>query len=183
MKAVLEGLLFMAGDEGLKVEKISKILNIPDEKTILLLEELSNDYSSDNHGIQVKRFGSTFKFVTKEKFVNYYKMLTDETVNEKLSSSALEVLAIVAYNGPVTRVTIDEIRGVSCAHIVRKLVFRNLIKEAGRSDLPGKPILYEVTDQFLDYFGLKSTADLPKIDFVQNNEEVELFNSKYKEEI
>ena len=76
---------------------------------------------------------------------------------------------------------LDEIRGVSCAHIVRKLIYRNLIKEVGKSDLPGRPILYGVTDQFLDYFGLKSLDELPPINLESNNEEVPLFESKYTE--
>ena len=78
---------------------------------------------------------------------------------------------------------IDEIRGVSSAHIVRKLVFRNLIKEVGRSELPGRPILYGVTDQFLDYFGLKTTEDLPKVEVVSDDTEMDLFDSRYHEDV
>ena len=78
---------------------------------------------------------------------------------------------------------VDEIRGVNSAHLIRKLVFKNFIHEVGRSDLPGRPILYGVTDQFLDYFGLKSTKDLPELKEIEEPEETELFNSKYKEEI
>ena len=107
--------------------------------------------------------------------------MVDEEASETLSNSALETLAIIAYNEPITRVTIDEIRGVSSAHIVRKLVFKNLIKEVGKSELPGRPILYGVTDQFLDYFGLSSTKELPKIEIEENFEEKELYDSKYNE--
>ena len=120
--------------------------------------------------------------MTKEEHSKYYKKLVDEDISDSLSNSALEILAIVAYNQPITRVTIDEIRGVSCAHIVRKLVMKNLIKEVGRSELPGRPLLYGVTDQFLDYFGLKSLDDLPEIKVETESGEKELFDSKYKEE-
>lgn len=181
-KAVLEGLLFVSGDEGVTKEKIESILEISEDEFYELLSELLNDYSSDERGITINKFGDVYKLVTKREHAYYYKKIVDGEVNEKLSSSALETLSIIAYNGPITRVMIDEIRGVSSAHIIRKLVFKNLVKDVGRSELPGKPILYGVTDQFLDYFGLKSLDELPKIEVEENNGEAELYDSKYKEE-
>lgn len=181
-KAVLEGLLFVSGDEGLTIEKIKTTLEIEEEEAFKLITELLNDYSNDDRGITINKFGDIYKLVTKREHSEYYKKIVDGEVSETLSNSALETLSIIAYNGPITRVAIDEIRGVSSAHIVRKLVFKNLIKEMGRSELPGRPILYGVTDQFLDYFGLKSIEDLPKIEFEEKTDEIELYNSKYKEE-
>ena len=101
-----------------------------------------------------------------------------------LSGAALETLAIIAYNQPITRVEVDEIRGVSSVHHVRKLLLKNLIREMGKSDLPGRPMSYGVTDEFLDYFGLSSIEDLPKIKIedISENEQVDLFGSKYKEQ-
>ncbi|HIQ91196.1 MAG TPA: SMC-Scp complex subunit ScpB [Candidatus Coprosoma intestinipullorum] len=182
LKAVLEGLLFVAGDDGVSASKLAEIMEIDSSEVLKLIDELSEDCKSESRGVQVKQFGDLYKFVTKEEHSKYYKKLVDEDISDSLSNSALEILAIVAYNQPITRVTIDEIRGVSCAHIVRKLVMKNLIKEVGRSELPGRPLLYGVTDQFLDYFGLKSLDDLPEIKVETESEEKELFDSKYKEE-
>lgn len=182
LKAVLEGLLFVAGDDGISLDKLAEIMEINKDDVSKLLEELGDDCKSESRGVQVKQFGDLYKFVTKEEHSKYYKKLVDEDISDSLSNSALEILAIVAYNQPITRVTIDEIRGVSCAHIVRKLVMKNLIKEVGRSELPGRPLLYGVTDQFLDYFGLKSLDDLPEIKVETESGEKELFDSKYKEE-
>ncbi len=98
----------------------------------------------------------------------------------------METLAIIAYNEPVTRMQIDELRGVSTVQIIRKLVAKGFIKESGRSNLPGRPILYETTSEFLDYFGLNSIDDLPDMrDFItqdENEDEVDLYHSKYKEQ-
>lgn len=182
LKAVLEGLLFVAGDDGVSASKLAEIMEIDSSEVLKLIDELSEDCKSESRGVQVKQFGDLYKFVTKEEHSKYYKKLVDEDISDSLSNSALEILAIVAYNQPITRVTIDEIRGVSCAHIVRKLVMKNLIKEVGRSELPGRPLLYGVTDQFLDYFGLKSFDDLPEIKVETESGEKELFDSKYKEE-
>lgn len=179
MKAVLEGLLFVSGDEGISQEQLENVLSLPKEEVEKLIEELKTDYA--NRGMMIESFGSKFKFVTRKEHAEYYKKLFNNEDNGNLSPSALETLAIIAYNEPVTRVMIDEIRGVSSAHIVRKLVFRNLIQEKGRSNLPGRPILYGVTDEFLDYFGLNSTNDLPKVPEIEEEKEEDLFSSKYTE--
>lgn len=183
MKAILEGLLFVSGDDGLSEKQMLSVLEITKQQLDKLIEELSNDYNNEDRGLNIESLGGKLKLVTKKKHAPYYKKLfTDEETNT-LTPSALETLAIIAYNEPVTRVVVDEIRGVSSAHIIRKLVFMNFVKEVGRSELPGRPILYGVTDEFLDYFGLNSTKDLPVIEFEDTNEETELFTSKYKENI
>lgn len=181
-KAILEGLLFVSGDDGLTKDKVKFVLDVDDEEFDSIMSELLEDYSSDDRGITINKFGDIYKLITKREHSDYYKKLVDGEVSESLSNSALETLSIIAYNGPVTRVMVDEIRGVSSAHIIRKLVFKNLIKVVGRSDLPGKPLLYGVTEQFLDYFGLKSIEDLPKVEFEGEKAETELYDSKYTEE-
>ena len=183
LEAILEGLLFVSGEDGISKDKIISILEITEDEADNLINKLLDNYNDDSRGITIKKVGDEYKLVTKKEHAEYYKKLVDNEVSETLSNSALETLAIIAYNEPITRIAVDEIRGVSSAHIMRKLVFKNLIKEVGRSDLPGKPILYGVTDQFLDYFGLNSTKDLPKIEFEENFEETELYDSKYNEEI
>ena len=115
----------------------------------------------------------------------YYQKLLENKETHSLSQAALETLAIVAYNQPLTRIQIDQLRGIASAQMVRKLVAKGFIKESGRSSLPGRPILYETTSDFLDYFGLASIEELPDMrDFLSGEEqdkEVDLYESKYKE--
>ena len=100
-----------------------------------------------------------------------------------LSQAALEILAIVAYNEPITRAKIDEMRGVDSVFVLRKLLAKGLLKEAGKSDLPGHPILYKTTDDFLDYFGLSTKEDLPDISQIEvTDQEKDLFRSNYHDE-
>ena len=116
--------------------------------------------------------------------VESFKKLLENPKNNTLSNQALETLAIIAYNEPITRLDVDEMRGVDSVYVMRRLLAKGLIKECGRSDKPGHPILYKTTDEFLDYFGLSSKEDLPKIDILEeaNNEDKDLFKSTYKEQ-
>ena len=188
LKAVIEGLLFVVGDDGLGLEEISKILEISKDETKELIKELQNDYQSDSRGIRIDFLGDKLKLTTKKEHNMYYQKLLTTEDNTTLSQAALETLAIIAYNQPITRVKVDELRGISNTHIIRKLVAKGLIKESGRSNMPGRPILYETTSEFLDYFGLSSIDNLPDMrDFLEEEEkdtedEVDLYQSKYKEE-
>lgn len=188
LKAVIEGLLFVVGDDGLDLDEISKILEISKDETKELIKELQNDYQSSDRGIRIDFLGDKLKLTTKKEHNMYYqKLLTTEDTNT-LSQAALETLAIIAYNQPITRVKVDELRGISNNHIIRKLVAKGLIKEGGRSNMPGRPILYETTSEFLDYFGLSSIDELPDMrEFLEEEEketedDVDLYQSKYKEE-
>jgi segregation and condensation protein B len=121
---------------------------------------------------------------TKPEHKEYYQRLVEENDSNKLSNAALETLAIIAYNEPITRLDIDELRGVSSSHIIRKLIAKDLIKEVGRADTIGRPILYGITNDFLDYFGLSSKEDLPQIKELNEaieKEETDLFLSRYQE--
>ena len=182
LKAVLEGLLFVVGDEGISKDRLLKILNISLDELDKIVKEYSEDLRSSDRGLTLEIFNGNYKLVTKKEHSEYYKMLVDEEVSDTLSPAALETLAIIAYNQPITRLMVDEIRGVSSVYVMRRLILKNLIKEVGRSELPGRPILYGVTDQFLDYFGLKSLDDLPEIKEEEVIENQDLFTSKYKEE-
>ena len=182
LKAVLEGLLFVTGDDGISLKQLISVLGIDEEKVKSLIDELREDYNDENRGLVIQNLGGKVKMTTKREHASYYKKLFSDEESNTLSPSALETLAIIAYNQPVTRIVVDEIRGVNSAHIVRKLVFMNFIKEVGRSELPGRPILYGVTDDFLDYFGLSSTKELPIIDTSEDTEETDLFSSKYIED-
>ena len=185
LKAVLEGLLFIVGDEGLSLGKIEEILGTKEEETKKILKELVVDYSKPERGIKLEILGNKFKLTTKKEHKEYYQKLCDMEKEEGLSQSSLETLAIIAYNQPITRNEIDQARGVVSSHILRRLLLKDLISVVGKSDLPGKPNLYGTTDNFLDYFGLSSLDDLPVLKQKQEkveDDEKELFDSKYTEE-
>lgn len=183
MKAVLEGLLFISGNDGINIDNIKEILELSKEETIKLINELEEDYKSSDRGIEIKKFGDLYKLTTKIEHKKYYSKLADLSNLRTLSQSALETLAIIAYNEPITRVQIDEIRGVNSSQMIRNLMAKDFIKEVGKSDAVGKPNLYGITNQFLDYFGISSKDELPKFEEIKQNDEVELYNSKYTEEI
>ena len=184
--AVLEGLLFVVGEDGLTINQIMDILEISNEEAKQLISELKEKYEADTSGIRINFLGNTFKLTTKNEHRSYYQKLIENPDSNVLSQAALETLAIIAYNQPVTRLDVDDIRGVSSSQMIRKLVAKGFIKEAGRSDSLGRPILYKTTSEFLDYFGLATIDDLPKMEqFMENNTEVsdtDLYHSKYKEE-
>lgn len=184
-KAVLEGLLFVVGEDGLTLNQIEDILELTEEEAKDLLSELRKDYEMDSRGVRIDFLGNAFKLTTKKEHKVYYQKLIENPETNVLSQSALETLAIIAYNEPVTRLQVDEIRGVSSSQMIRKLVAKGFVKELGRSDLPGRPILYKTTSEFLDYFGLATVEDLPKFEeFVTKEEKIEetdLYHSKYQE--
>ena len=181
MKAVIEGLLFLSGDEGISIDEICKIIDKDTNEVKELIKELYNDYEDNSRGIRLEYLGERFKLTTKVEHKEYYAKLVNED-NNTLSESSLEVLAIIAYSGPITRIDIDNIRGVNSSYIVRKLLIKGLIEENGRSDAPGKPRIYKVTNKFLDYFGLGSIDELPKLEVNDDNDyEEDLFKSKYQE--
>jgi len=184
-KAILEGLLFVVGDDGLTLKQIEDILSINLDEAKQLVTDLKKEYESDSRGITINFLGDTFKLTTKKEHRDYYEKLLQNPETNFLSQAALETLAIIAYNEPITRVEIDELRGVSTSHIVRKLLAKGLIKEVGKSDLPGRPILYKTTSDFLDYFGLSSINELPKLEEINidNLDEVDLFKSNGRKEL
>lgn len=183
MISALESLLFAVGEEGITLVDITSILEKESEEVLELLNKLEKKYIEDeNSGIELKLLGNSYKLVTKEKNSEYLKKLVEETSNS-LSQSALETLAIVAYNEPITRIQIDEIRGINSSQMLRNLMNKGFVEVVGKSDLPGRPNLYKTTDRFLDYFNLSTIKDLPKIDIedIEVLEEEDLFLSRYKE--
>lgn len=182
--AIIEGLLFVVGDEGLTLDQIEDILEIDNNEAKELITNLMDEYKKEHHGIKINLLGNTFKLTTKKEHCDYFQKLIESPYTNSLSQAALETLAIVAYNEPLTRLQVTEIRGVDSNQMMRNLSAKGLIKEIGRSDSPGKPILYKTTNEFLDYFGLSSINDLPQIDKNDTtSEEIDLFKSKYEETI
>lgn len=180
---ILEGILFVVGDEGITLDSICEIMEITKEEAKDLLLQLKTNYESEERGIRVSYLGDAFKLTTKKEHKDYYTRLIENPKTNTLSPSSLETLAIIAYNQPITRAEVDSLRGVGTAHIIRKLVAKGLIKEAGKSKLPGRPNLYRTTSEFLDYFGLASISDLPVITKdVEDNNPSDLYTSIYKED-
>ncbi len=181
---ILEGILFVVGDEGINLKTLCEIMSIDVAEAKELLLKLKNAYESEERGLRISYLGDAFKLTTKEEHKEYYQKLIDNPEANILSPSSLEVLAVIAYNQPITRIEIDEMRGVSSAHIIRKLVAKGLVKEAGKSKMPGRPNLYCTTHEFLDAFGLASLSELPDMpeEIIDEEKETELFTSIYKEE-
>ena len=163
LAAVLEGLLFLTGDEGMTAQQAEETLGTGSEYTARLFDYLQQYYNADERGIELARFGETWRFLSKASIHEYARKLFQINKTNKLSNAALETLAIIAYKQPITRVEIEELRGVGADVMLRKLEARGLIREAGRSEAPGRPILYAVTDEFMDAFQLLSLDELPEL--------------------
>ena len=183
LKAVLEGILFIVGDEGTTIKEMVDVFGVSEEEVKSLLMELKKDYESEGRGLRISYLGNAFKLTTKEEHKECYEKLVTDNKTTNLSTAALEVLAVIAYNEPITRLEIDDIRGVNSSQMVRNLIAKGLIMNAGKSDLPGRPNLYKTTDYFLDYFNLPDISKLPEInrDDIEILDEKDLYESKYTE--
>ena len=159
--SVLEGLLFVAGDDGISLEEASYILELERSAVRQLLDELKKRLEDENSGLELLLTASHYKLVTKASLKSYIEKYAVSPYSSQLSQASLETLAIIAYKQPVTRVDIESIRGVQSSGSIQKLLIRDLIEEAGRLETPGRPKLYKTTAYFMDYFGLESLDALP----------------------
>jgi len=161
MKSVIEGLLFAAGDEGLDARQIADVLE--EEATMVtdLLQDLKNDFRREGRGIQIVEIAGSYQMTTLPEHAPFFERLAYSPSHATLSQAALETLAIVAYKQPITRIEIEEVRGVKSERPIHTLVAKQLIQEVARAEVIGRPILYGTTKQFLDYFGLMNLSDLP----------------------
>lgn len=159
--SVLEGLLFVAGDDGISLEEASYILELERSAVRQLLDELKKRLEDENSGLELLLTASHYKLVTKASLKTYIEKYAVSPYSSQLSQASLETLAIIAYKQPVTRVDIESIRGVQSSGSIQKLLLRDLIEEAGRLETPGRPKLYKTTAYFMDYFGLESLDALP----------------------
>lgn len=163
IEGVIEGLLFAAGDP-LPLQKISEILEI-DKKTVkLILNNMIVNYQNSKRGIIIRQIDKGYQLCTRHEHYEYLKKLFEPRQKQGLSQAAFETLAIIAYNQPITRAKIEQIRGVNSDSSITRLIERNLIREAGRLDAPGKPLIYETTEEFLRCFGFRSIGDLPRLE-------------------
>ena len=179
---IIEGMLYLAGDDGVDIKQVAGVLEISKKEATLLMDQFTEIYGNKAlKGIVLVNFGGRYKLATNADYFYYQKMV--EQSSASLSNAALETLAIIAYNQPITRAGVEDIRGVGCDAMIRKLVAKALIKEVGREDTPGMPILYGVTDEFMDTFGLTTLEELPDLaDIVEVDEQEDIFATRYRED-
>ena len=163
IEGAIEAILYAAGYP-VKYEKIAEVLGLDVKNTKTLISHMAKTYNSENskHGIALLTFDDTCQFCTKEQYAPYIREALGIRRGGNLSASSMEVLAIVAYNQPVTRSFIDQVRGVDSSYAVNSLIDKALITSCGRLDAPGRPMLYATTEKFLRVFGLRSLSELPE---------------------
>lgn len=182
LKSIIEGLLFLSGDEGLTIRQIAEITEQRNELVSRAMEDLKNEYVSQKRGLQVIQIAGNYRLATLADHAPYFERLAYSPSRASLSQAALETLAIVAYRQPITRVEIEEIRGVKSERAIHTLNNKDLIHEVGRAEAVGRPILYGTTKTFLESFGLGTLKELPEPTSADNSdslaEETQLLFSK-----
>jgi segregation and condensation protein B len=173
MKSVIEGLLFVAGDEGLDAKHLADVLEVDKKMVIHWIQEMAEEYRMQERGIQIVEIAEAYQLTTLPDHAPYFQRLAYSPSHSTLSQAALETLAIVAYKQPLTRIEIEEIRGVRCEKAIQTLVAKGLIYDVGRAEVIGRPILYGTTKDFLEYFGLRSLEELPPAPAFLSAEDVE----------
>ena len=167
IESIIETILFASGDE-VSLDTLCKILEI-DRKTLTsILSNIIDKYNKENRGMQIIQMEDKYQMCTRPEYFEYVAKLYEPKIRTGLSQAAFETLAIVAYKQPITKVYIDEIRGVGSDTSLSKLLEKNFIKEIGRMDAPGRPILYGTTEEFLRSFGFKSIKELPIMDVLED---------------
>jgi segregation and condensation protein B len=173
MKAVIEGLLFVSGDEGLDLKQIADVLEVSPTVVKELLRDMKGDFKRQNRGVQIVELAGGYQLTTLPDHAPFFEKLAYSPTRTSLSQAALETLAIVAYKQPLTRIDIEDIRGVKTDRALHTLVAKDLIEEVGRAEAVGRPILYGTTKSFLTHFGLAGLQDLPEPSTVQSEEGLE----------
>jgi len=185
LQSRIEALLFVVGDDGLTIKQLSQLLGEQEELIVQAMSALREAYDEDlTRGITVKEIAGVYQLITKSEFADTIQRLVENPTAQSLSQASLEVLAIVAYKQPITRVAIEDLRGVKCERPIQTLVSRGLIKEVGRSEGTGRAILYGTTKEFLHYFGLNSIDEMPPLpdeDLMETEQETDLFMTKFQE--
>ncbi|EEH97698.1 SMC-Scp complex subunit ScpB [Clostridium tertium] len=182
IKSAIEALLFVSG-EPLTIKDLSNSIEVSPKTISNILNEMILDYEEEKRGIKLISINGEYQLVTKAENSDYIQKLLKKNKRQSLSQASLESLAIIAYKQPITRVDIDEIRGVKSESAIHKLLEKDLIKEVGRLEVPGRPILFGTTEEFLRQFGLKELNELPSLDLYSEKDEetIEAMNEIIKE--
>ena len=182
--AEIEALLFVAGEDGLRVRQLAELLSMPPTGVTQSLEKLVEKYQKDeDSSLALLETSNTYKIVTKQDFAKLLREYSKAPINQSLSRAALETLSIIAYKRPITRMEVDEIRGVNSSGAISKLQIFDLIRENGKKEVLGRPNLYVTTDYFLDYMGINSLEELPIVEETELiAEESQLFTERIEDE-
>ena len=162
IKGIIEAILFAAG-RVVKIRELIAILEVNADEIIQIIGEMQETYSNQNRGIEIIRVEDGYQLSSKKEYYEYLYPILNKQTKPTISQASLEVLSIIAYNPRATRADIDSIRGVDSSASIYRLLEYNLIEQAGKADLPGRPMTYKVTEEFLKTFGLNSIKDLPEL--------------------
>lgn len=166
IKSAIESMMFVWGDP-LGIKEVADIFNVDKREIYDLCKELQAEYEQEGRGIVIREVNKCFQFVTRSENIGYIERLCTPVKHKRLSQSALEVLAIIAYKQPVTKGEIEAVRGIKCDRVIEGLMKKELVAQLGRSDAVGRPMLYGTTDQFLMEFGFETLKDLPEIEDIE----------------
>ncbi len=178
LEAAVEAILFACG-ESVETAKIAKAIGQDTETTRKLIRNMMDRYEQEDRGIRIVELEDAFQMCTKTEMYDYLVRIAKQPRKTELTDVVLETLSIIAYKQPVTKLELEKIRGVKCDHAVNKLIEYNLVKELGRLDAPGRPLLFGTTEEFLRSFGVQSIADLPPVSQVK----MEDFKAEAEEEV
>ena len=162
IKSIIEAILFAAGRQ-VNIKELMISLEMPKDDLENVIVSMQEDYKNQNRGIEIIKVDDAYQLCTKKELYEYIYPILDKRSKPNLSNASLETLAIIAYNPKITRAEIESIRGVSADACIYKLLEYGLIQEAGKADLPGKPMTYITTNEFLKMFGYTSLNDLPEL--------------------
>ncbi len=177
-EAIIEGILFAMG-ESVELSRLAEVLEVSQEEIRDILHGMMKRYEAENRGIEIMEIENAVQMCTKKEMYEYLIKIARQPKRHVLTDVLLETLSIIAYKQPITRLEIEKIRGVSCAHAVNKLMEYNLVCELGRLDAPGRPLLFGTTEEFLRSFGVQSIEELP----VPDQDQLEEFKQQAEEEM
>ncbi|MMZ59305.1 Segregation and condensation protein B [compost metagenome] len=173
LKSIIEGLLFLAGEEGISVKQLAEVTEQRQDLIIDALQDMKNSFEREGRGLQIVQIAGNYQLTTLPQHAPYFEKLAYSPTRSSLSQAALETLSIIAYRQPITQIEVEEIRGVKSERAIHTLVNKDLIEEVGRAEAIGRPILYGTTKAFLDYFALASLKDLPDLADFESSEQLE----------
>jgi len=180
-KAIIEAILFAAGRE-VEVSELMSALEISSDEVIQIIQNIEDEYTKEDHGIEIIHVNGAYQLCTKKEFYEYIYPIFDNRTKPNLSQAALETLSIIAYNPKITRAEVEAIRGVNSDGTFYKLLDYNLIKEVGKLDAPGRPMTYRVTSEFYRMFGIGSMEELPELPRYKLDENEQIVLDDFKEE-